>query len=203
MPKLLLATGNPAKMREFSLLLQNAPFPITTPDDEGIYIEVEETGHTMEENAQLKAAAYASLSKTIVVADDSGLEIDALGGKPGPLSARYAGENATNDERIALILSRLQGIPWEKRSARFRCVIAIALPSGDIKLCEGECPGYITFEPRGNAGFGYDPIFYLPEFDKTMAELTMDEKNRISHRGKATQKALRILQQLYRKSDKD
>ncbi|MFC1925109.1 XTP/dITP diphosphatase [Chloroflexota bacterium] len=202
MPNLLLATGNPGKVREFSRLLQGSPFPITTPADEGIDIEVEETGHTFEENARLKAVAYSIRSKSIVIADDSGLEVDALGGEPGTLSARYAGENASNDERIALVLSRLQGVPWEKRTARFRCVIAIASPSGDIQLCEGECPGYITFEPRGDAGFGYDPVFYLPELDKTMAELTMEEKNRVSHRGKAARKALQTLERLHHEIDK-
>ena len=202
MPKLLLATGNPAKMREYSLLLQGAPFHLATPADEGIDIKVEETGHTLEENAQLKAIAYATQSQSLVVADDSGLEVDALGGEPGSLSARYAGENASNNERIALVLSRLQGIPWEKRSARFRCVIAIASPSGKIQLCEGECPGYITFEPRGDAGFGYDPIFYLPELDKTMAELSMEEKNQVSHRGKAARKALQALEHLRQETGK-
>lgn len=202
MTRLLLATGNRDKVREFSLILQGSPFSLTTPADEGINIEVEETGHTLEENAQLKAVAYAARSQSVVVADDSGLEVDALNGEPGSLSARYAGENASNDERIALVLSRLQAIPWEKRSARFRCVIAIALPSGEIHLCEGECPGYITFEPRGDAGFGYDPIFYLPELNKTMAELSMEEKNQVSHRGKAARKALQALKHLQQETHK-
>lgn len=202
MPKLLLATGNPAKVREFSRLLQGTTFSLVTPADEGIEMEVEETGNTFEENARLKAIAYAARSQYPVIADDSGLEVDALGGEPGTLSARYAGENVCNDDRIALVLSRLQGIPWDKRTARFRCVIAIASPSGEMQLCEGICPGYITFEPRGNAGFGYDPIFYLPELEKTMAELTMEEKNQVSHRGKAAQKALETLELLQKKTDK-
>jgi XTP/dITP diphosphohydrolase len=196
MTNILIATGNPAKIREFSQLLIGTHFSLVTPADEGIDIKVEETGNTFEENARLKASAYASRSHYPVIADDSGLEIDALGGEPGTLSARYAGENAGNNDRIALVLSRLQGVPWEERTARFRCVIAIATPSGEMRLCEGVCPGYITFEPRGDAGFGYDPIFYLPELEKTMAEFTMEEKNQISHRGKAARMALQILQHL-------
>lgn len=197
MANILIATGNLDKVREYSRLLQGTVFTLITPADEGIDIEVEETGDTFEENARLKASAYASRSLYPVIADDSGLEVDALGGEPGTLSARYAGENASNNDRIALVLSRLQGIPLEERTARFRCVIAIALPSGEMQLCEGVCPGYITFEPRGNAGFGYDPIFYLPELEKTMAELTMEEKNLVSHRGKAARKALQALQNIH------
>ena len=202
MLKLLLATGNPAKVREYSLLLQGAPFPLTTLADESIDIKVDETGATLEENAKLKAVAYAARSQSLVAADDSGLEVDALGGKPGPLSARYAGEGASDKERIAFLLSRLQGFPWEKRSARFRCVIAIASPSGETQLCEGECQGYITFEPRGDQGFGYDPIFYLPELGKTMAELSLEEKNQVSHRGKAARKALQVLEYLRQEAGK-
>ncbi|MFC1924951.1 RdgB/HAM1 family non-canonical purine NTP pyrophosphatase [Chloroflexota bacterium] len=196
MPKLLLATGNPGKLREYYSLLREAPFSLTTPVDEDIYIEVDETGHTIEENARMKAIAYVKGSKFLVLADDSGLEVDALKGAPGPLSARYAGENSSDDERIALVLSNLKEVPWEKRSARFRCVIAIASASGIIGLCEGECHGIITFEPSGNKGFGYDPIFYLPELGKTMAELDLEEKNQLSHRGKAAQKALQVLEYL-------
>ena len=120
-------------------------------------------------------------------------EVDALGGEPGRLSARYAGENATDIERIAYLLKRMNGVPWEKRSARFRCVIALAIPEGKVKLCSGECPGFITFEPRGEHGFGYDPIFYLPELGKTMAELPLEQKNKISHRGQAARKAAEAL----------
>src|SRR4030042_1769247 len=197
MPKLLLATGNPAKVREYSQLLQGAPFTLTTLVDEGLDINVDETGATLEENARIKAVAYAAQSQFLVAADDSGLEVDALGGEPGPLSARYAGENASDHERIAYLLSRLQGLPWEKRSACFRCVIAIATPSGKIQLCEGRWQGYITFEPKGDQGFGYDPIFYLPELGKTMAELSLEEKNRVSHRGKAAEKAVQFLRSKY------
>jgi len=196
MPKLLIATGNPGKIREYYQLFQDSPYPLTTLVDQGVDIEVEETGETFEENARLKAVAYATQSQSLAVADDSGLEVDALGGEPGPLSARYAGEAASDQERIDFLLSRLQKVPWEKRSARFRCVIAIASPSGKTQLCEGECRGYITFEPKGTQGFGYDPIFYLPELDKTMAELSMEEKNQVSHRSRAARKAIEVLNNL-------
>ena len=196
-PKLLLVTRNLAKVKEYSLLFQDAPFHLTTLAEEGINMEVDEIGHTLEENAQLKATAYAS-NRFLVMADDSGLEVDALGGEPGSLSARYAGKDASDKERIALLLSRLDGVPWERRSARFRCIIAIASVSRIVGLCEGECQGIITFEPRGDHGFGYDPIFYLPELGKTMAELSLEEKNRLSHRGKAAREALKVLEPMWR-----
>ncbi len=199
-PKLLLATRNSGKLREYSLLFQNAPFRLTTLDEEGIDLEVEEKGRTLQENAELKAAGYAIDDRFLVVADDSGLEVDALGGAPGPLSARYAGEGASDRERIMLLLSRLQGVPWEKRLARFRCVIAIGFTSKIVGLCEGECPGVITFEPSGDRGFGYDPIFYLPELGRTMAELSLDKKNRVSHRGGAARKALQVLERIWQET---
>jgi XTP/dITP diphosphohydrolase len=132
----------------------------------------------------------------MALADDSGLEVDALGGKPGVLSARYAGKNASDVERINYLLSQLEEVPREERQARFRCVIAIATPDGQLKLCSGECHGIITFEPRGEGGFGYDPIFYLPQLDKTMAELPLEVKNRVSHRGQAAAKAHTFLLEL-------
>ena len=129
----------------------------------------------------------------MALADDSGLEVDALGGKPGVLSARYAGKNASDADRINHLLSQLEEVPREERQARFRCVIAIAMPDGQIQLFSGECQGIITFEPRGEGGFGYDPIFYLPQLGKTMAELPLEVKNRVSHRGKAAAKARSLL----------
>jgi len=164
-----------------------------TLDEAGITVEVEETGSTMEENAIKKASEYAVLSGLTTLADDSGLEVDALGGEPGVHSRRYAGENASDEERNAYLLSKLENVPCERRDARFKCVIAIVLPDGKIKTCEGVCEGVIAFEPRGNEGFGYDPIFHMPELDKRMAELTLDEKNRVSHRAKAAQKARFLL----------
>jgi len=194
MPRLLLATKNRAKVREYSQLLQGIPYEIVTLADMGVDLEVSETGHTIEDNAAIKAMAYAKQGNLLTLADDSGLEVDALGGEPGALSARYAGEDASDKERIEYLLRRLEGIPWEARIARFRCVIAIATPEGELELCRGECEGILAFEPKGENGFGYDPIFYLPELGKTVAELSIEEKNEISHRGRAARKARHILE---------
>ena len=194
MPKLLLATKNQAKAQEYLLLLQGLPFEMTNLAEQGIETEVSETGETMEQNATLKAQAYASLGNLLALADDSGLEVDALGGEPGALSARYAGANASDEDRIERLLKRLEGIPWEGRNARFRCVIAIASPGGEVEVCHGECQGIITFNAKGENGFGYDPVFYLPEQGKTMAELSMEEKNEISHRGVAARRARQVLE---------
>ena len=195
MPKLLLATKNPAKVREYSRLLEGIPYEIATLADVSINQVVDETEATLEENAALKAKAYASLSNLLTLADDSGLEVDALGGEPGALSARFAGEGASDKALIDYLLTKLSGIPWEQRTARFQCMIAIASLDGEVALCQGECQGIIALEPKGDNGFGYDPIFYLPELRKTMAELSMDEKNEVSHRGKAVRKARHILEQ--------
>ncbi|MBU2608797.1 MAG: RdgB/HAM1 family non-canonical purine NTP pyrophosphatase [Chloroflexi bacterium] len=193
MPKLLLGTNNGAKVREYQSLLPNIPYDLVTMAEAGITTEVEEVGGSLEENARLKATELAKESQLLTLADDSGLEVDALGGEPGPLSARYAGEGASDKDRIGYLLSRMEGIPWDKRTARFRCVIAIASPEGEIELCSGECPGIIAFEPRGSRGFGYDPAFYLPELNMTMAELPLEEKNKVSHRGQAARKASAVL----------
>lgn len=195
MARLLLATKNPAKVREYSRLLQGISYEIVTLAEEGIYQVVEETGETLEENATLKAKSYACQSNLLTLSDDSGLEVDALGGEPGVLSARFAGEGASDNERIDYLLAKLTGIPWEERTARFRCIIAIASPQGEVELCQGECRGIIAFEPKGENGFGYDPVFYLHRLEKTMAELTPDEKNEVSHRGQAVRKACRVLEQ--------
>jgi len=196
MAKLLLATNNQAKVREYRSLLQNIPFELVTLAEEGITTTVSEVGESLEENARLKATVLASQSQLLALADDSGLEVDALGGEPGRLSARYAGEGASDRDRVNYLLSRLKGVPWQKRSARFRCIIAIATPIGEVELCSGECRGFITLEPRGEQGFGYDPVFYLPELDKTMAELPLEIKNQVSHRGQAARKAYQVLERL-------
>ena len=193
MPKLLLATKNSAKAREYWLLLQGILYEIVTLADVGIELVVSETGRTLEENASIKARAYAKQGNLLTLADDSGLEVDVLGGEPGALSARYAGEGVSDRERVEYLLRRLEGIPWERRAARFVCVIAIALPEGEVELCRGECDGMIAFEPKGEKGFGYDPIFYLPELGRTMAELSIEEKNEISHRGRAAKIARHLL----------
>jgi len=196
MLRLLLATNNPGKVREYRSLLVGLPYEIVTLAEQGITTEVDEVGNSLEENARLKATALAAESHLLTLADDSGLEVDALGGEPGPLSHRYAGEGASDEDRVNYLLSRLSGVPWEERTARFRCVIALAMPGGEIELCHGECPGILALEPCGKDGFGYDPIFYLPELDKTMAELSLEEKNRVSHRGQATREACRVLVRL-------
>ena len=196
MAKLLVATNNQGKIREFAALLEGLPFRLVTLAESGIEVDVEETGTSLEQNAVEKATAYSALSGLVAVADDSGLEVDALGGEPGPLSRRCAGEGATDRERNQYLLTRLQDVPWEERGARFRCVIAIVTPEGKVETCEGVCEGIIAFEPHGEGGFGYDPIFYLPELGKRMAELTPEGKNRVSHRAKAAQKARPILERI-------
>jgi len=194
--KLLLATNNQGKLREYKSLLQKIPYELITLAEQGIIAEVSEVGGSLEENARLKATVIADQSQLLTLADDSGLEVDALGGEPGPLSARYAGEGASDRDRVNYLLSRLEGVPWEKRTARFRCVIAVATPNGKAEICSGECQGFITFKPRGKHGFGYDPIFYLPELGKTMAELPLSLKNHVSHRGHAARKAYQLLERL-------
>ncbi len=196
MSKLLLATANQGKVREYMMLLQNLPFELVTLAEQSITTVVNEMGESLEENARLKATVLAEQSQLLTLADDSGLEVDALGGEPGRLSSRYAGEGASDRDRVNYLLARLKGVPWLERSARFRCVIAVATPSGMVELCSGECRGVITFEPRGEAGFGYDPVFYLPELDKTMAELPLEIKNQISHRGQAARKIYQVLKRL-------
>jgi len=184
------------------LLLQRSPFELTTLDAEGIQEDIQESGKTFQENASLKAVGYAVDARFLVIADDSGLEVDALGGAPGPLSARFGGKGASDRDKVDLLLSRLRGVPWEKRSARFRCVIAIAAEGKVIGLCEGVCEGIISLEAQGEQGFGYDPVFYLPELRKTMAELSLEEKNRLSHRAKAAEQAVKLLQRLRQEIDR-
>jgi XTP/dITP diphosphohydrolase len=194
MPKLLLATSNPGKIREYHFLLYGLGYQMTTLAEEGITRVVTESGNNYEENARLKAITYAKLSQLTTLADDSGLEVDALKGEPGIQSARFAGETATDAEKVSLLLARLNDVPWEQRTARFKCVIAIATPGGHSELCYGECQGMIAIEAKGKNGFGYDPIFLLPETGKTMAELPLEIKNQISHRARASQQARQVLQ---------
>lgn len=188
-PKLLLATTNKGKVQEYLSLLSGIPYDIVTPAEAGITAEVAETGTTFEQNALQKATTLASISCVLTLADDSGLEVDALGGEPGSHSHRFAGENATDADRIAVLLARLKESPDKHRTAQFRCVIAVAEPHGKVELFSGACRGLIIDEPRGKNGFGYDPVFYIPELGKTMAELTFEEKNLVSHRARAAEKA--------------
>ncbi|HEX78644.1 MAG TPA: XTP/dITP diphosphatase [Dehalococcoidia bacterium] len=191
--RLLLATNNKGKAREYETLLTGIPFQLVTMAEEGITTKVEESAETFEENARLKATTLAAESGLISLADDSGLEVDALGGEPGAKSHRYAGEDASDSDRITFLLSRMKDIPEGKRTASFRCVIALATPAGHVEFCHGECRGIITFEPRGEQNFGYDPVFYVPSLGRTMAELSLEEKNSISHRGDAARKAIEVL----------
>jgi len=192
---LLLATRNAGKFNELRALLADIPFTLVSLTEAGVDELVEETGSTLEENATLKATTYARLSRLPTLSDDSGLEVEALGGEPGPRSSRYAGEGASDAELIAFLLGKLQNVPEETRRARFRCIIAVAWPSGPIDLYEGTCEGRIVDRPRGVNGFGYDPIFLLPEFGKTMAELASHEKNNLSHRAAAARKAAEVLKE--------
>lgn len=193
-PALLLATRNPGKLREYRQLLAGWPATLASLDDVGVADEVAETGATFAANARLKAAAYARASGHLTVADDSGLEAHALGGAPGVRSARYGGDACTSDgERVALLLRNLEGVAWARRIARFRCCIAIATPGGVIATVSGAIAGLIQYQLQGEHGFGYDPVFYLPSYGKTMAELPTAVKNRISHRADALRKARRIL----------
>lgn len=187
--RVLFATNNQHKISELREILSSLPVSLVSPRDTGIRLEVEETGRTYAANAALKARAFAAASGLIALADDSGLEVKALGGAPGVFSARYAGQGASSRDRYNLLLKNLAGVPWEQRQARFVAVIAIAVPDGRLVLCRGQCSGVITFEPQGEGGFGYDPVFYMPRYRRTMAELPDALKNRISHRARAGAKA--------------
>ena len=192
--KLLIATQNPGKLLEFRLLLAPLGANLCSPLELGHHLEVPEDGDTYADNARQKALAYARASGLPALADDSGLEVDALGGAPGIHSARYTpGHDA---DRVAALLAQLCDVPWEQRTAQFRCVIVIATPSGELYSAEGTCPGLIAFEPAGQGGFGYDPIFYLPDDDCTMAQLPLARKNRISHRARAVAAAMPTLRHL-------
>ena len=192
MRKLLIATHNPGKIREYQTLLADLPLTVTSLKAEGIEYDVEETGQTFAENACLKAQSYAQLSGLWTWADDSGLEIDALQGRPGVYSARYAGPLATDRDRYEKVLGELRPLP-EPWTARFRCVVALTKPNGETYTVEDTVEGVITAEPKGDHGFGYDPIFFLPDLRMTMAELPTELKNQISHRGKAALKAKQLL----------
>jgi XTP/dITP diphosphohydrolase len=185
MSKLLLASNNPGKIQELHALLHEVPVRIVVPAALGISLEVEESGETYAENASRKALAFARRSSLVCLADDSGLEVQALGGAPGVFSRRFAPlPGAADADRRNYLLEQLQGHrrPWK---AKFHCTVALGDPQGNIILREGECQGEIIPEERGQNGFGYDPIFLLPESGRTMAELSLEEKNRISHRARA------------------
>jgi XTP/dITP diphosphohydrolase len=193
--RLLLATSNQHKIQEMRALLGDIPFAIVSPRDLGLELDVPEPFDTYLANATQKARAYAAASGMLALADDSGLEIDVLGGEPGVFSARFGGEQMSYPERFALIERRLAGVLPERRTARFRCVLVLAAPPPDDRLAhvEGVVEGQIAPVPRGAQGFGYDPIFWLPERGMTMAELTPAEKDAISHRGRAARAMAEVL----------
>jgi XTP/dITP diphosphohydrolase len=194
--RLLVATRNQGKLGEYEELLSGLPVELTYLDGEGIVEDVEETGSTFAENAVLKAQRYALISGLLTLADDSGLEVDALGGEPGVHSARYAGAGATDEDRYRLLLEKMKDIPPDERGARFRCVIAVAEPGGETYTAEGVCEGEIAFGPQGDFGFGYDPVFLLRGSGRTMAQLPPEEKNGISHRARAAQAMRPVLERL-------
>lgn len=190
--KLLVATHNQGKVREYRALLADLPIEVTYLDAEGVTFEAQETGQTFAENAVMKAQAYAAHTGLLTWADDSGLEVDALGGEPGVLSARYGAPSAHSDlERYQFLLSKLAGVPDAERTARFRCVVALVWPVGRVLTTDGACEGRIAHAPRGQHGFGYDPVFLVADsgYEQTMAELDPELKNQISHRGRAARAA--------------
>ena len=191
--EIVLASRNRKKIEELKSLLADMTIEVRSLLDFPDIPETPETGSTFAENAELKAKAAARATGRIALADDSGLEVDALGGQPGILSSRFAGPEATDREKYMRILELLEGVPDEERTARFRAAVAIATPDGEAVLVEGTCEGRIAREARGENGFGYDPIFYLPDLGLTMAEIPASEKNRISHRAKALQVAKKLL----------
>lgn len=195
MTELLIATHNRGKLREIQAILSDLKLTLLTPDDLGLTLEVVEDGLTYAENAAKKAVLYAKAGGLPTLADDSGLEVEALGGAPGIYSARYSPKAGASDaDRRAYLLQNLADKPRPWR-ARFCATVAVALPEGNVRMATGECAGVIIPEERGLNGFGYDPIFLLPEIGKTMAELDEDDKNRISHRARALQNARPILEE--------
>ena len=185
MDKIIFATGNEGKMKEVRMILEDLGLPVLSLKDAGIAADVEENGTTFEENAQIKAKAIMEMTGALVLADDSGLEVDALNTEPGIYSARYMGHDTSYHIKNQNIIDRLEGKVGEERSARFVCAIAAAFPDGRVLTTRGTMEGQIGYEEKGENGFGYDPIFYLPEYQCYSAELSLEEKNKLSHRGKA------------------
>jgi len=197
----ILATKNPGKIREIRGALRGLCLQIYALDDFPEVPEMKEDGKSYKENALKKARFYSKCFGKLTIADDSGLEVDALNGLPGIYSARYAGEKASPRERNQKLLYEMKGIPISKRGAKFKCTIAMVSPGGKETVTEGSCKGRIGFKEVGKRGFGYDPLFILPRYGKTMAQLTLEEKNRVSHRGKALRKLRRIITK-FQASDK-
>lgn len=197
----IAATNNPGKMAEMRRILERMGHTVRSQREAGVTLEPEENGTTFAENARIKARAICEAAGTATIADDSGLCVDALDGAPGVYSARY-GHKSSDAERIAYLLENLKDVPAEKRTAKFVCVITCLWPDGRRIVARGECPGQILFAPKGTGGFGYDPVFYLPELEKTYAELAPEEKNAISHRARALQAFCRIYREEFEHDDK-
>lgn len=194
--RIIFATGNEGKMKEIRLILEDLGLEILSMKEAGIQAEIREDGSSFEENAVIKARAVMEMSGSIVLADDSGLEVDYLNKEPGIYSARYLGEDTSYHVKNRSLIDRLEGVPDEKRTARFVCAIAAALPDGRVLTTRRTMEGIIGYEERGEGGFGYDPIFYLPEYGCSTAELSMEKKNELSHRGKA----LRAMKEMLREA---
>ncbi len=193
---LVIATGNPGKFKEIARLLNGLEMLLVPLDRVGPVEVPPEGGDSFQENARRKAIAVAQAVGHLALADDSGVEVDALGGKPGVLSARFGGPGKSDAERNRLLLAMLEGVPPQRRSARFRCAVAIADPQGCVRTAEGTCEGRIVLEARGDHGFGYDPIFEIPSLGRTLAEVTPEVKNGISHRAQAMARVRTILEEL-------
>ena len=188
MKRMIFATGNENKMKEIREILGALPLEILSMKEAGVSADIVEDGKTFEENALIKARAICKLAGEMVLADDSGLEIDYLNKEPGIYSARYMGEDTSYDIKNARILERMEGVPDDQRTARFVCAMAAIMPGGEVICTEGIMEGLIGYEMKGTNGFGYDPIFYLPEYGMTSSEISPEKKNEISHRGKALRK---------------
>ena len=192
--QIIFATSNEDKLREIRMILKDFDAGIISLRDAGITTEIVEDGKTFRDNAVIKAAAIMKETGKLTLADDSGLEVDVLNGEPGIYSARYLGEDTSYDIKNQSILDRMKDVPEEKRDARFVCAVAVLLPDGEELVARGTLEGRIGYEIKGEHGFGYDPIFYLPEYQMTSAQISPDEKNRISHRSKALKKMFEILE---------
>lgn len=196
MEKLIFATGNEGKMKEIRMILGDLDYEILSMKEAGISADIVEDGKTFEENAMIKAKAISKLANCLVLADDSGLEVDYMDKQPGIYSARWMGEDTSYDIKNKKIIENLEGVPEEKRTARFVCAVAAAFPDGRVITKRGTIEGIIGYEQRGENGFGYDPIFFLPEYGMTTAELPVEEKNKISHRGRALEQIKQELKKM-------